>query len=176
MILKYGCSKLRAIEENDLDILMNLMNDSFIEEMTVDSHFPISSITQKEWIKNYKNTDQCVRLMVELDNGHTIGMVILSDINYKTRTAGLAFKRYAPKEHRMKDDMYNACVALLRYAFDELGLNCITTRTLTYNDKSLGLQKRLGFKQEGVLRQRCFKNGKYQDLISSSLLKNEFNG
>ena len=26
MILKYGCSKLRAIEENDLDILMNLMN------------------------------------------------------------------------------------------------------------------------------------------------------
>ena len=113
---------------------------------------------------------------VELENGHTIGMVILSDINYKTRTAGLAFKRYASKEYRMKDDMYNACIALLRYAFDELGLNCITTRTLTYNDKSLNLQNRLGFKQEGVLRQRCFKNGKYQDLISSSLLKNEFNG
>ena len=112
--------------------------------------------------------------MVELENGKTIGMVSLSDINYKTRTAGLAFKRYAIKEDRMIDDMFNACIAMLKYAFEELGLNCITTRNLTYNEKSIKLQERLGFVKEGILRQRCFKNGQYQDLVSSSLLRTEF--
>ena len=102
-------------------------------------------------------------------------LVILSDINYKTRTASLAFKRFAKKEDRMPNDMKNACIALLKYAFCELGLNCITTKTLIYNEKSLELQKRLGFKQEGVLRKRVFKNGQFQDLISSSLLAEEFN-
>lgn len=174
MILKYGCSILRAIEERDVEILLNMMNSEDIERMTVDSHFPISMLTQKEWIRTYHNTDNNVKLMVELENGKTIGMVSLSDINYKTRTAGLAFKRYAIKEDRMIDDMFNACIAMLKYAFEELGLNCITTRNLTYNEKSIKLQERLGFVKEGILRQRCFKNGQYQDLVSSSLLRTEF--
>ena len=42
MFLKYGCSKLRAIEEYDAEILFNMINDTDIESMTVDSHFPIS--------------------------------------------------------------------------------------------------------------------------------------
>lgn len=174
MFLKYGCSKLRAIEEYDAEILFNMINDTDIESMTVDSHFPISMISQKDYAKNYKNSESCVRLMIELDNGKTIGMIILSDINYKHGTAGLAFKRFAKKEDRMPDDMYNACVAMLNYAFNELGLNCISCRTLTYNEKSLNLQKKLGFQIEGILRERVYKNGKYQDLVSSSLLKRDF--
>lgn len=174
MLLKYKNATLRAIEKKDLNILLNMLNDVEIEKFTVDSHFPISILNQENWICSYKNTDETVRLMVELENGKTVGMVILTNINYKTRTAELAFKRYAKKEDRMIDDMFNACVAMLRYAFDELGLNCIYCTALTYNERSLNLQKRLGFSEEGILRQRVFKNGKFQDLISCSLLKGEF--
>ncbi len=174
MILTYGDVILRAIEEKDENILLEMINSIDIETMTVDSHFPISSIVQKDWVRNYRNTEQCVRLMIELVNGITVGMIILSEINYKNRTASLAFKKFAKKGATTYDSMKNACIALLNYAFNELGLNCITTRTLPFNEKSLNLQARLGFVREGVLRQRCFKNGKFQDLISSSLLRSDF--
>lgn len=174
MFLKFKCSKLRAIEESDFDLLYNLLNDIDIDSMTIDTHLPVSLVSQIDFAKTYRNTDSCIRLMVELDNGKTIGMVILSNIDYKHGTANLGFKRYAKKEDRMPDDMYNACVAMLNYAFNELGLNCISCRTLTYNEKSLNLQKKLGFQIEGILRERVYKNGKYQDLVSSSLLKKDF--
>lgn len=174
MLLKYKNATLRAIEAKDSEILLNMMNDIEIEKMTVQSHLPLSSINQDNWIKNYQNTEKTVRLMVELENGKTIGMVILHQIDYKTRTAELAFKRYAKKEDRLPDDMLNACIAMLEYAFYEMGLNCVYCTALTYNSRSLNLQKRLGFKEEGVLRQRVFKNGAFQDLVSTSLLKTEF--
>jgi len=174
MLLKYKNATLRAIEKKDTELLLNMMNDIEIEKMTVDSHFPISFINQENWVNNYKNTEETVRLMVELDNNKTIGMIILTGINYKTRTAELAFKRYAKKEDRLPDDMLNGCVAMLNYAFNELGLNCIYCTALSYNDRSLNLQKKLGFIKEGTLRQRVFKNGRYQDLVSCSLVRDEF--
>lgn len=36
------------------------------------------------------------------------------------------------------------------------------------------LYNRVGFKEEGVLRNAAYKNGKYENLIIMSILKNEF--
>lgn len=174
MLLKYGCATLRAIEPSDSELLLKMMNDPEIEMSTVGEHAPVSANQQNQWVAGYKNDDRNIRLMIELANGKTIGMISLTSIDYKNGTAHTGFKIGCPFEDRMKHDTFDACAALYLYAFQYLRLNCIEGQTLEDNAFSLNLQKRLGFQMEGVLRERVFKNGKYQNLISTSLLKRDF--
>jgi ribosomal-protein-serine acetyltransferase len=67
------------------------------------------------------------------------------------------------------------CVArLLEYAFDELKLNRVEIRCATANQRSRRIPERLGFIQEGVLRQAGWVNDHYEDHIVYSLLAPEW--
>ena len=174
MIIKNGCATLRAIEEKDFDLLFYLINASEIENKTVGWHLPINSTQQKEFISKYRNSDSDIRLMIELSNGKTIGMISLTNIDWKNRTADIGYKISANFEDRIKGDMKDAINGLLKYAFFELGLNCIISTILEDNIFSLKLAKKLHFTQEGILRQRIYKQGKFKDLMILSMLKSEY--
>lgn len=174
MLLKYGCATLRAIEPTDSSLLLKMMNDPEIEINTVGEHSPVGLNQQNQWTSTYKNDDKNIRLMIDLTNGKTIGMVSLTAIDYKNGTAQTGFKISCSFEDRMKNDTFDACAALYSYAFQYLRLNCIVGETLEENSFSLNLQKRLGFQVEGILKERVFKNGKFQNIVSTSLLKSDF--
>ena len=175
MIIKYGCVTLRTIEKEDIDLLLYLINAPEIEAMTVGWHFPISHMDQEQWMNNFKNSAQSIKLMIELENSKTIGMIMLENIDWKNRTANLGYKMSACSVDRMRGDMLDAIKGMLRYAFCELGLECIHSTILESNIFSLKLSKRAGFVEEGILRNRIYKNGQYKKLISVSILKDEFN-
>ena len=129
---------------------------------------------QEKWMESFKNTDRNIKLMVELENGKTIGMVMLTGIDWKNRVALLEYKISAPVEYRIKGDIYDAAEGMLSYAFNELGLNCVTATVMLENKFSLKLVKKLGFVQEGVMRQRVYKNGEFKDQAEFSLLRDEY--
>ena len=54
-------------------------------------------------------------------------------------------------------------------------MQCIYSHILEYNIASQRLHEKIGFKKEGVLRERVYKNGKYHNLIVWSILKGELN-
>ncbi len=174
MLIKYGCVTLRAIEKEDIDLLLYLINAPEIENMTVGWHFPVSRMDQEQWMNHFRNSEKSIKLMIVLDNSKTIGMMMLENIDWKNRTANFGCKIGAPLADRMKGDMLDAVRGILRYAFYELGLNCIHGTILEYNKFSRKLCQRAGFVEEGVLRNRIYKNGKYRNLISVSIMKEEF--
>ena len=174
MILKNGCVTLRAIEKEDFELLFYLINAPEIEEMIEGWNLPISSDEQKNWIQNYSNTNNNIKLMIELSNGKTIGMIMLTDIDWKNRQAAIGYKISAPAEDRIKGDMKDAINAILTYAFYELGLNCIRSLILEKNIFSVKLAKKLNFQMEGILRERIFKNGIFNNQIMFSILKAEY--
>lgn len=174
MLIKYGCATLRAIEEKDLEILLTMLNSPEIEEMTGGVHLPVSELEERKWVQNYHNDEKNIRLVIELINGKAIGMVSLTEIDYINRTAHFGIKTYAKVEDRLKNDTFEAGIALFLFGFNYLNLNCITGKTLVFNSFSLKLQKRLGFKQEGILRKRIYRNGEYHDVVSTSLLREDF--
>lgn len=174
MIIKNGCATLRAIEENDFDLLFYLINDPYIEQMTGGWHIATSSTEQKNWITNYHNTKENIRLMIELDNQKTIGMVSLTDIDWKNRCCCINYKVHASKEDRMPNDITDALEGLIKYAFLELGMNCIEAQILEYNAPSIKLINKMHFQQDGILRQRIYKNGTFNNQLCFSLLRKEF--
>lgn len=176
MYIEYGCVRLRAIEKKDIELLLYLINAPELENKTVGWHFPISCITQEHWMENFQNSDQSIKLMIELKNSKTIGMVMLEKLDWKNRTASIGCKISSLSTDRIKNDTLDAVKGILKYAFDELGMNCIYGEILEDNIFSRKLCKRAGFIEEGILRNRIYKNGKFKNLVSVSIIKEEFVG
>ena len=164
---------LRAIEAYDLDLLCDIINDPSIEMMTGGYCFPVSKDRQKRWFENY-DQQKDLRCMIEIKNGATIGMIMLTDIDWKNRTGQLHQKIKARIKDRKKGDIFDAMMGFLNYAFNELGLECVYGTVLEYNLLSRKLAMKCGLKEEGVLRNRIYKNGKYHNLIANSVIKEDF--
>ena len=175
MIIKRGCSVLRAIEDRDFEILYKMINSPEIEKATAGWHFPVSTSAQKKWMESDDHSDNCLRLMIELDNGETIGMISLSKIDLKNGVAEINYKIYADKDKRKKNDAEDAINAILSYGFDELRLNCIYSVILEDNYFALKMAKKMHFTQEGILRQRIYKNGVVKNQICFSIIRDEYN-
>lgn len=174
MIIKNGCATLRAIEEKDFELLFDMVNSPEIELQSGLGCYPLNSTEQREWMRNFHNNDKCLRLVVELTNGKAVGLVTLSDIDFKNGTAFLHYKVTPKTEDRIKGDMYDAVYGLLRYAFMSMRLNCVEGSIRADNIMSLKLAKKLGFKEEGLMRKRIYSEGEYHDIIPISVLKDEF--
>lgn len=174
MILRFGNVTLRAIEKEDSVLLMHLINNPAVEAMTVGGNSPVSEYMQEEWIKNYRDTQTLKRWMIELDNGVTLGMITLSDINWKDRHGFIQYKINPEERNRLRGDMKNALYAVVKYSFEELGLNRLEGSILEYNTFSKKMIQSMGFVKEGVARSKVFKMGKWWSEEYYGLLSSEF--
>lgn len=164
--------KLRAIEEQDMSFLQKMINSSGIEAMTTGSWFPVSYEKQMDWFRS-RNEQEDLRYMIQIINGQTIGLISVTDIDWKNRTADMGIK-IGNIENRKENDVYEAVMLTLRYCFLEMNLHVITSKLLAYNHLSKKLNMKCGFVQEGRLRERVFKKGNYQDLLLFSILRDDF--
>ena len=165
---------LRAIEEEDNEMLRGMLNDPQIERAVGGWSFPVSRHAQMEWFKKQGPNPSALRCIIEtLEDKQAVGLMSLTNIDYKNGTAECngkliasnQGKGYGPDAHR----------AMFKYAFCELRLNCIYANILESNIASIKMFDKLGLKREGVLRQRVYKQGKYENVVAMSLLKSEFN-
>ncbi len=70
--------------------------------------------------------------------------------------------------------MSEALNVLLRYGFEEMALNRVEALVMPGNRGSAALLTKLGFRNEGTLREYDYFKDAYQDLCCFSLLKREF--
>lgn len=161
---------LRAVEEADNAMLLSLINDPDTEMMLGGSSWPVSEAEQLKWFEHQERSRDVLRCIVALqDNGNAIGTIILSDIDQKNATGHIHIKM-SKDGGRGKGYGTDAVNTMVRYAFEELRLNCIYANILSYNEASIRLFERCGFKKDGVLRQRVFKKGHFYDLYYYSRL------
>lgn len=72
--------------------------------------------------------------------------------------------------------MAEAMAGIITYAFTELGLHRIEAVVDDGNERSKGLLRKLGFTQEGTLRQRFYFRNRFWDEHYFGLLRDEWHG
>lgn len=70
--------------------------------------------------------------------------------------------------------MTEAISAVIKFGFEKLKLNRIQARCLVENVASEKVLKKIGMKEEGILRESMFIKGRFRDLKMFSILKKEF--
>lgn len=77
-------------------------------------------------------------------------------------------------DHRRKGYATEAVVMLLRFMFAERRYHKCEARILAHNEPSLALHRKLGFVDEGRLREHAFLGGRHHDLVVMGILAEEF--
>jgi ribosomal-protein-serine acetyltransferase len=72
--------------------------------------------------------------------------------------------------------MTAACRAVVTEAFEHYGLHRIEIRCATKNHKSRAIPQRLGFVQEGILREAEWLYDHFVDLVVYSMLEQDWPG
>ena len=161
------------MEPEDAGILRQMFNDPEIEENVVGWAFPVSEYSQEKWLETHFADENDRRLVIETKEGKPAGAISLMHIDWKNRCAGHGIK-LARKEYRTKGIGTDAVMAIMRYAFDELGLHRLDGCILECNKASRKLYTKCGWKEEGIKRECAYKYGRYHDLIMVSILERDY--
>ena len=100
------------------------------------------------------------------------GVVTFDYIDWSNRAASIGF--WLGKSFQGRGIMTRSCGALIDLAFDELRLNRIEISCAVENRRCRLVPERLGFKQEGVSRQREWLCDHFVDTVAYSMLSSEW--
>ncbi len=103
--------------------------------------------------------------------GTLVGMVGLI-INHRHAHAELGY--WVAREHWNRGYATEACRTILDYAFHELGLERVFAGYYAANEASWRVQRKLGFRREGVQRSHLLRMGRRHDLVLCAILRDEW--
>ncbi|MBU5427919.1 GNAT family N-acetyltransferase [Tissierella pigra] len=165
---------LRAMEEEDQELLREMVNDPDIEKMVGGYSFPISKSQQNNWFNNNVNNQNNIRLIIETEEDGAVGFANIVNIDWKNRSAFHGIK-IANKKFGSRGIGTDTVMAVMRYAFEELQLNRLDGTIIKYNEPSRKLYcDKCGWKVEGIKRKSVFKQNDYHDELIVGILKEEY--
>ena len=164
---------LCAMEMEDCELIIKMFNDPEIENLVGGWAFPLSLFAQKKWLELHYNDQNALRFVIDTEEDGKIGIFALTDIDWKNRRATIGVK-IASKENRSKGYGTDALMAIMRYVFDELGFHRLDANRLAMNQTSAHMLAKCGFVEEGIKREYIYKGGKYRDLVTASILADEY--
>lgn len=156
---------LRAIEPSDLGLLQRWANDPDIQRMLGGWHFPTSMQDQQTWLDGLSCSSRDQRFAIETSELGLIGTANLVQIDWKNRNAfhGMLL---GDRDIRGKGYGVDTIMAVMRYAFDELGLERLDGDMIEYNMASAKVYiEKCGWVVEGRKVNAQFRNGRYWDKI-----------
>jgi UDP-4-amino-4,6-dideoxy-N-acetyl-beta-L-altrosamine N-acetyltransferase len=161
--------KLRPVAEADLERLLAWRNSPAVRSFMYTDH-EIGRAEHRAWFDRLSADATRLTWIFERD-AQPLGVVNVTDIEPRG-TCRWGF--YIGEPASPKGSGLAMAVMALQSLFDERGMRKVTGEVIAFNEPSLRFHKRLGFVEEGRLRQQTLKNGRYEDVIIFSMLKEEW--
>ena len=158
--------RLRAVEERDLPLLHAWANDEALWANLGGWRFPSGFEATKAWFASLRTDPLNHRFVIETRaDGAVIGTANLVDIDWKNRHA-LHGMMLGPADLRGRGFGRDTVMAVMRYAFDELGLERLDGDIIEYNEASYRLYVgKCGWREEGRQRRWHYRQGRFWDRI-----------
>ena len=169
--------RLRALEMEDLDIIMSHWNNLELRQYLT-NQIPMSRNAERQWLERSTTMDPWrdggMTLAIEdKKTGDFLGTVGLFDISKQNRRAEFGIAIHKP-ENLGRGYGTDATRVMLWVAFHILGLNSVCLITLDFNERGQRAYEKAGFKKAGVYRKAVFVKGTFHDFILMDILKEEF--
>jgi RimJ/RimL family protein N-acetyltransferase len=164
---------LRPVEAGDLDRMFTWINDREVIEF-LGARYPISMSEEERWLTSQPPADFAnIRLAIETKDGVHIGNCGLHEGQPENRKASLGIM-IGDKEYWSNGYGSDAIVTLLRFGFHEMNLNRVWLHVYDFNERAQACYRKVGFVEEGRLRQNAYQQGRYIDTITMGILRQEF--
>jgi RimJ/RimL family protein N-acetyltransferase len=171
MILKGKKVILRPLRNSDGPYFVQWLKDPDVNKFT--TRRPISirgwgkkMIKQNEFIKNFA---------IDTKDKNLIGSISLYNINKHDKNATISIL-IGDKNYWGKGYGTDAMITLVDYAFSKLKLHKMNLEegVYEYNKRAISLYRKLGFKNEGVIRENVLYKGKFYNTVNMGILRSEW--
>tara|TARA_R110001583_G_scaffold8896_2_gene41976 strand:- start:25509 stop:26048 length:540 start_codon:yes stop_codon:yes gene_type:complete len=166
----------RAFELEDAEFINALRDDEIMESKIGGNKRFVSLARERKWVEDiiygdYK--EQIYFAICENGSKDIIGYSSISDIDHFNKSCSLSGIKLEP-EFSKKGYGIQVIILMLRYAFEELGMERCTSICLENHVVMSKVLERVGFHTEGLLRHSLFKNGSYQNQYLFSIIKADY--
>jgi RimJ/RimL family protein N-acetyltransferase len=171
---------LRDYKKGDETALYKKINNWNISKWLLVVPYPYPKKKAIEWINlNLKKQKEKNRTDFELAITLKPSDELIGGIGFciKNKDQGIADIGYwIAEEHWRKGLVYEACCELINFGFKNFKIRKIMVPVFAENIASRGVAKKLGAKEEGILRKQCLckSTGRTHDEIIHGLLKEEW--
>lgn len=166
---------LRLIQEKDVSGMLDWMHDpkvnrffrfdgaSMTEEKAKSFINQALSDAEKKIAYNFAITDE---------NDEYLGTISLKNIDWEAGVAEYAISMRSNAQG--KGIATKATNEILRYAFEELGLNRVFLNVLYDNEKAIRLYEKCGFQYEGIFKNHIHIRGENKSLKWYAVMRGEW--
>jgi [ribosomal protein S5]-alanine N-acetyltransferase len=174
-VLETARLRLRFVEERDIDAFFAIYSDPQVAR-----YLSKPAQTEREQavkmvgnvLAGYADGSSVTFAMERRDDRAVTGIVMLFRFNEESRRAEIGYSM--ARAYWGQGYMDEALRAVIDYAFTTLDLNRIEADIDPRNANSAKSLKRLGFREEGVLRERWIVAGEKSDTAYYGLLADEW--
>ncbi|MFT4413271.1 GNAT family N-acetyltransferase [Fredinandcohnia humi] len=167
---------LRQITQEDSSDIFTYLSDP--EVMKYYGLAPFESedeaLEEIEWYGSIFESNVGIRWGITL-KGTDIIIGSCGFLNWEKRHNRAEVGYELAKEHWNKGIMREALEAVIHYGFTTYEINRIQALVEQENIASLRLLKKVGFNEEGILKEYERTSGKYDDLVMLSYLRRDYN-
>ena len=119
------------------------------------------------FINSLKENDRNYYWLVEMEEKN-IGVISLNRIDFKHRNAYIGIYANPFTALRGKGELLIRCIKKL--AFDYAGLHTLKIEVMDTNEKAINFYKKVGFSEEGRLKEFVYREGNWHDMIIMGII------
>ena len=170
--LKTEKTGLRGITLEDAnENYLSWLNDKEVTKGLDSGLFPTDLQSLRTFVENMsKSKENLMFAIIDRSNGKHIGNIKLGNIHWINRTAEIGIL-IGDKSSWGKGFGRDACSLVVDYAFTTLNLRKVWLAVYSDNVPAWELYKKLGFIQEGCLKDHIYSDGKLVDKILMAIYK-----
>lgn len=162
--------ELRPLAESDVDDIMTWVNDpAIVGNLAAFSGAAFTRDDELAWIRRTLAGPDRVWSIVAAADGRYLGQIGIHQIHARSRVGRLGCV-IAARDEMGKGYGSAAVRAAVARGFGELGLHKLWLMVFAHNARGRRLYGRLGFVEEGLLRDEYFHDGAWHDMVRMGLV------
>ena len=164
---------LRPLEPEDAATLQPWANDPEVTRHVLISR-PMTLADESAFVERMRTSERDVALAIVLRRGdRLIGATSLHPGPGYNRSAMFGIL-IGEKREWGRGYGTEATGLIVDHGFETMNLHRIWLHVVSYNARAIRAYEKVGFRQEGVLRQETYREGRYWDTIAMAILREEW--
>jgi RimJ/RimL family protein N-acetyltransferase len=162
----------RSIETTDIPQIVHWRNQKDIHDYFYE-YEPLSILKQEKWLAYSLNTEDKNFIICDSEYGKAIGTVAIYHIDWRSRKCEWG-RLFLDVSARGKGYAKNIEALVYNYVFEHLNMNKLYCEVFAFNEGVIKAHQNFGHQIEGTLRNHVYRFGKYQNVVTMSILQADY--